>query len=301
MTDVGSQLRVAREAQGLTIAQVFKATRIKPVYLEALEANRISALPGPVQARGFVRSYANFLGLNGETLASTLDALGPVTPTAPPPVVKPSAPVAVKPLTPAPDRSVPRSARAIELPPIPRISLGGNRDTAPASPGGVPTSMLIIGAIVLFVIGAILILSALTGGARPLPAPDSNEPLSGETRVADVPSVVAQAAAAPVSLTLTASEHVWLRIIRDGQTAFEGLMKPDETRDWVAVDQLIVETGNAAALNVNARARSGVLGERGQIIARAWSRSGSEEVPLAAALRFPVTPTVSLATFIQRP
>jgi cytoskeleton protein RodZ len=301
MTDVGSQLRAAREAQGLTIAQVFKATRIKPVYLEALEANRISALPGPVQARGFVRSYANYLGLNGETLASTLDALGPPAPVASPPVIKPSAPVAVKPLTPAPDRSVPRSTRAIELPSIPRISLGGNRDTAPASPGGVPTAALIIGAIVLFVIGAILIISALTGGARPLPAPNSNGPLSGETRAAEVTSVTARSLVVPVSLTLTASEHVWLRIIRDGRTAFEGLMKPDETRDWTAVDQLIVETGNAAALNVSARVRSGVLGERGQIIARAWSRSGSEEVPLAAALRVPVTPTVSLATFTQRP
>ena len=54
-----------------------------------------------------------------------------------------------------------------------------------------------------------------------------------------VSSVSAQAIAAPVSLTLTASEHVWLRVVRDGQTAFEGLMKPDETCDWGAVDQLI--------------------------------------------------------------
>ena len=300
MTDVGSQLRAAREAQGLTIAQAFKATRIKSVYLEALEANRISALPGPVQARGFVRSYANFLGLNGETLASTLDALGATAPTPAPPVVKSSAPVAVKPLTPAPDRSMPRPARSIELPSIPKISLGGNRDTAPASPGGIPTAVLIIGALVLFVIGALLIFSALTS-ARPLPTPGSNVPLSGDTRVVDIPSLPAQASFAPVSITLTASEHVWLRVIRDGQLAFEGLMTPDETHDWIAADQVIVETGNAAALSVGAQTRSGVLGKRGQIVARAWNRSGSEDVPLAAALRTPVTPTISLATSNQRP
>jgi len=300
MTDVGSQLRTAREAQGLTIAQVFKATRIKSVYLEALEANRISALPGPVQARGFVRSYANFLGLNGETLASTLDALGPVAPVATPPVTKTSTPVAVKPLTPAPDRSVPRPTRSIELPSIPKISLGGNRDTAPASPGGVPTSVLIIGALVLFVIGAFLIFSALTG-ARPLPTPGSNVPLSGNTRVVDILSVPAQTSVVPVSITLTASEHVWLRVLRDGQTAFEGLMSPGEAHGWTAAEQVIVETGNAAALSVSTAARSDVLGERGEIIARAWSRSGSEDVPLAAALRTPVTPTISLATSKQRP
>jgi cytoskeleton protein RodZ len=301
MTDVGSQLRAAREAQGLTIAQAFKATRIKSVYLEALEANRIGALPGPVQARGFVRSYANYLGLNGETLASTLDASGPVMPVVAPPVVKPAAPVAVKPLSPAPDRSVPRPARSIELPSIPKISLGGNRDTAAASPGGIPTSVLIIGAIVLFLVGAALIISALTSGTQPLPTPDSNVPLSGESRVASVLSVPAQVSAGPVSLTLTASEHVWLRVSRDGQTAFEGLMKPDETRDWIAVDQVIVETGNAAALQVDARTRSGVLGERGQIVARVWSRSGSEDVPPGAALNGLSVPSVTLFSSIQRP
>src|SRR5512136_2811880 len=74
MTDIGSQLRTARETQGLTLEQAFKATRIKLPYLEAIEANQFQTLPGPVQARGFVRSYANFLGLNGEQLASALDA-----------------------------------------------------------------------------------------------------------------------------------------------------------------------------------------------------------------------------------
>src|SRR5512135_1067269 len=74
MTDIGSQLRAAREANGLTLEQAFKATRIKFSYLEAVEANQFDALPGPVQARGFVRSYANFLGLDGEHVASALDA-----------------------------------------------------------------------------------------------------------------------------------------------------------------------------------------------------------------------------------
>src|SRR3974390_2152378 len=74
MTDIGSQLRTAREAKGLTLEQAFKATRIKTSYLEAIEANQLDALPGPVQARGFVRSYANYLGLDGEHLAALLDA-----------------------------------------------------------------------------------------------------------------------------------------------------------------------------------------------------------------------------------
>jgi cytoskeletal protein RodZ len=192
MTDIGSQLRTAREARGLSVEQVFKATRIKAVYLEALEANRVNALPGPVQARGFVRSYANFLGLDGETLASALDALGP-------PTLTPAAPVAGKPLVPAPDRSVPHPVRSLDLPPLPKISLNSSkRDTAPASPGGVPTSLLIVVAIMLFAIGAVLIVSALSGSPRPVPTPDSYAPWPVNQPLAAGPM------SAPVAVTLDA-------------------------------------------------------------------------------------------------
>ena len=292
MTDIGSQLRAAREAQGLSVEQAFKATRIKAIYLEAIEANRVSALPGPVQARGFVRSYANFLGLDGETLASALDAMGAPVPLPMSPTPKPIAPVAVKPLATAPDRSMPRPARPIERPALPKIALsGGQRDTASASPGGVPTSLLIIGAIVLFAVGAVLIVSALSSSPRPMPTPDSNGPLS----------VDQQLAAGPVSITLTAREHVWLRVTLDGQPAFEGLMQPADVGAWLAADQVLVETGNGAALQVSARTRSGVLGERGQIVARAWTNRGAEDVPLASAHSGPPAPTFTLATSTLRP
>jgi cytoskeleton protein RodZ len=193
MTDIGSQLRAAREAQGLSVEQAFKATRIKVVYLEALEANRVSALPGPVQARGFVRSYANFLGLDGETLASTLDAMGvSVTLSAP----KPIAPTAGKSLAPAPDRSAPHAGRLIDHPALPKISpSGGKRDTAPASPGGVPTSLLIVCAIVLFAIGAMLIASALSGSPRSM-LPDSYMPWPVDQPLAAGPT------STPVSIAL---------------------------------------------------------------------------------------------------
>jgi cytoskeleton protein RodZ len=62
---VGATLRCRREALGLDIADVAAALRIKPAYLVALEAGRIDALPGAVYAIGFVRAYADHLGLDG--------------------------------------------------------------------------------------------------------------------------------------------------------------------------------------------------------------------------------------------
>ncbi len=70
---IGKQLRLAREAQRLSLEQVSKETHIKPHYLEALEADAFERLPSPFQARGFVRVYSGFLGLDSEALLRQWD------------------------------------------------------------------------------------------------------------------------------------------------------------------------------------------------------------------------------------
>lgn len=64
MQSIGEQLKQTREARKLTIKQAVQATRIRSCYLEALESDDLSAIPSPVQARGFLRLYAEYLGLN---------------------------------------------------------------------------------------------------------------------------------------------------------------------------------------------------------------------------------------------
>lgn len=64
MPTPGEQLRAAREARKLSIAQVVQATRIRSYYIEAMEADDLSIMPSTVQARGFLRAYAGFLGLD---------------------------------------------------------------------------------------------------------------------------------------------------------------------------------------------------------------------------------------------
>ncbi|GAB4481259.1 MAG: hypothetical protein Kow0088_23420 [Anaerolineales bacterium] len=70
---IGDQLRAARQARRLSLEEVSKETHIKPHYLEALEANAFDRLPSLFQARGFLRVYSNFLGLDGEALLRQLD------------------------------------------------------------------------------------------------------------------------------------------------------------------------------------------------------------------------------------
>lgn len=60
----GSLLESTRKGKNLHIAQVSKVTRISVRYLEALERDALDELPSPVHARGFLRTYAEFLGLD---------------------------------------------------------------------------------------------------------------------------------------------------------------------------------------------------------------------------------------------
>ena len=66
MSTLGERLRVAREHQGMSLAQAAAETRILQRYLVALEEGDYANLPGDVYARGFVRSYAKLLNLPSE-------------------------------------------------------------------------------------------------------------------------------------------------------------------------------------------------------------------------------------------
>ena len=70
LTGIGPELRDARLGRGYSIEDCQRATRISRRYLEALEEEEFSALPAPVFARGFLRSYAQFLGLDSTAMVA---------------------------------------------------------------------------------------------------------------------------------------------------------------------------------------------------------------------------------------
>jgi cytoskeletal protein RodZ len=75
MTEFGQLLRQAREAKGVSLAQVERATRIRRDYLEALEAHEFSQLPASTYARGIVRNYAAYLGLDPAEMLANYEVL----------------------------------------------------------------------------------------------------------------------------------------------------------------------------------------------------------------------------------
>ncbi len=68
MGGIGESLRNTREAKGITLHQAEEDTKIRKRYLEALEEGDYDVIPGRVYARGFLRNYANYLGLDQEEI-----------------------------------------------------------------------------------------------------------------------------------------------------------------------------------------------------------------------------------------
>lgn len=68
MLEIGSSLRTAREGRGLSLDDAAEATKIRPAYLAAIEDEAFERLPGPTYARGFLRAYAEFLGVDAQPL-----------------------------------------------------------------------------------------------------------------------------------------------------------------------------------------------------------------------------------------
>ncbi len=317
-TELGEQLRRAREAKGLSLEEVEKATAIRKRFLQAMEEGRFDALPGEIQLRGFLRNYASQVGLNGDELlavyerrtrpAQTTPAKPQPMPTAASQPVRPAAAPApaqpvVAPPTPAPQ---PVSLKAQPTPASVPVTQAGRALRLPA---WLTLEMVLIAIAALLVICVVILLVLLVtspGGETPVTAP---RPMATRTRGAPSPpsavppetpaattqpnitsSVKLTTTADFVQITLVATEHVWVRVKTDGRTAFEGMFAPGQTLKWEAKDLIAVETGNGAGLNVSFNGKPmGVLGPRDRLIARAWAPAGETTPPKPTPA--PATPT----------
>ena len=89
MWTLGETLRQARLDKSVSLADAARDTRIRRSYLEALEAEDPAGLPPPVYTRGFLRTYAEYLGLNAQAM---VDLYQPPARREPSPQLRPAVP-----------------------------------------------------------------------------------------------------------------------------------------------------------------------------------------------------------------
>jgi cytoskeleton protein RodZ len=238
--DVGTQLRDAREARGLTIDAVSKSTRVQPRILSAIEQNDCAALPPRPYGRGFVRTFAAEVGLDPDaTVRDFFSQFAP--PEEPPPAVDAPPPL---PERPHPSRSTSSSGRWLW-------------------PIGAVLGYAAIGALVI-VAGQWLMAKAVapggavgtTGSSVPSPA------ASMERRPAPAPA----APAAVVDVALQADRPAWVTAVVDGQRTVYRTLQPGERVTLRGMREVSIRTGDAGALTwqVNNRA-IGPMGQPGEV------------------------------------
>jgi cytoskeletal protein RodZ len=233
---IGSRLKNRRIAKGLTLDDISRDTRIPSRYLDAIETEDHSSLPGLVFTRNFIRQYALFLEVDPEPLIAGLP--------------KPDEKTA--PLPDAPARPNGRSSYRRER----RI-----RAFAIASAWLLATGAAGAAAYLGLHHYSIRIVSTDT---RP-EVVQAASPVPGKAAVAPAAAPVNEAATPRVTVSLTAHARAWIRLDADGKTVFMGTLITDETKEISAKEQIRLQTGNAGALSVSLNGKTlDSLGDAGQ-------------------------------------
>ena len=279
--ELGSRLREARENQGLSLEQVEEVTRIRRVFLEALEEERFDELPGDVYTKGFIRNYARFLGLDPEELLAEYRSLTGEKPTIIPQVLD----------EPLMRRSRPPLWASLFLSFMVVLALGligwyaynryylgvspslqglwprrANSPTATSTPS--PTRE----------IKQVVQPKATQKQAEPTATSTPMQPTATATptslpsptprrRPSPTPDLTREAQQPEIQVAAHFVDKTYLKVTLDGEMVFEGILNPGEDQTWTAKKSIILRVGNAAGVRLKV---NGVevppLGEKGQVV-----------------------------------
>jgi cytoskeleton protein RodZ len=287
MSELGRVLSEARAAKRATLAEVETGTRIRQKYLEALETGSFAELPrGPV-ARGFLRTYAEYLGLDPEeVLRQYSEESGDVE--AEIPIAEPGKPryVDYRPLEvelvdsrPAPSwfHWVVALLVVVALAIVAWWFFG--RDWTAgwsslafwAAPTSTPTATntptpWIVTATPSPAPSAEPIMVTPTSDLLLLPTPTVAATITPTPLPTTTPEIVPQ-----IAMTVTVNQRAWVRVVADGQVVQEGILEGGESRFWEAAESLVIRTGNAGGVNLILNDEDlGPMGDIGQVVERTW-------------------------------
>jgi transcriptional regulator with XRE-family HTH domain len=260
---VGATLRQERLQKQLSIEDIARQTRISHRFLRAIEADDFATLPGLVFARNFVRQYASLLGLDPAPLLARLPAYD-----------LESAPMPASPL-PSSDRSWwdPRwnsavsslawivlacaaaAAAYLYFNRIPRPQQQAAATRADVRPA-VPVASL----------SPIQppIQTAAPAAVPPAPSPvDTSQPDRHTVRV-----------------VVTARDDSWIQVTAEGKTAFIGVLKAGESRNFDSDGPVRLRTGNAGGIDISLNGKQiDSLGPAGQIRSVSLTAEGPQYAP----------------------
>ncbi len=230
---IGEKLQEARRRKGKTLKEVENILRIRALYLEALEKDDFEKIPGFAYAKAFLKSYAQYLGLNAEDLVRELEKVYRKEPPPSFPREREAFPMsknkrwiwlavsiaflvlALIIFQPFSSRKKPSPKEEISI--EKEIQKTPSLETTPAET--TPTEEAIE--------------SAVEEATEAIPT--TYTPVAGEKLRLSVNTVGAKC---------------WLRVITDGEKVFEGILVEGETKEWEATETITVRVGSPQSVEI---------------------------------------------------
>lgn len=263
LKEISANLQVVRQEKSIPIEEIAAQTHIRLVLLQALEAGRFEELPEPVFVKGFIRRYADALGLDGTSLANSWNI----------------------------------NHLPVSLPPENQENLNVPRFRLSAYiPIFLPYLILLLTSALglLYLLNfqshrkfltqqySPLSISQQKVQSSPLAVPPAPSPTSTKT-VTPLPISPINLTPTPLStntpvpkqvkVTLELKGTSWLQIKADGKTEFEGVLNKGTKKTWTAKDSLTVRIGNAGVVLVSVNEKpSKLLGTDGEVKEMTYSK-----------------------------
>ena len=270
--EIGRFLEQKRKERGLSLEDVEQATKIRKRYLTGLEREDYAMLPDAVYARGFLKTYANYLGLDGEALSRQLKS-----------------------------NSKPRRERGIDYNTRPKSDFEEPLITPSGLTGTrkrkIPTSAIATLIVALLALAAVIgtlyfVGRGVQASKEGNPPSEESPPRQEQQEVADMekppeagpakddagegkePAGVKQNAP-PDTLQVLVNVRErpsWILIRTDGTAAYEQIAQPGFSKTFEAEQQLYIKSGDAGAVTVEINGQdAGTLGRTGEIVARNYT------------------------------
>lgn len=258
---IGDSLRREREKQQKTIKDIEQGTSIRALYIEAIEKGEYAKLPGEAYTKGFIRNYANFLGMDAnEIIKQYKDETGQAEPTQNIETADTSAYTAEK-------YEKPVSVTHLESGSSFKERVAEARDRSHTGRN------LLIGAIALVVIAGGALLFMDDGS-------DSNQP--SQTKAAtqtETQNTQKASNATPkhdgVDVKVKFNARCWTEAKVDGKSVYEGTIEKGKTMSWNGKQNVVLRLGNAGAAEISCNGEDiGKAGNVGEVVSRTFTKDG---------------------------
>lgn len=260
---VGTILKEARLAKGLSIADAEQATSVRARYLEAVENDEYEKTPGEVFLKGIIRNYGNYLGLDGLELVKLYKANHQG--------------VAAENINSAGIREVEKVRLNIQLKEKRDIGSGTGRFEMPRLPMKQIAAGLAV--VVLLGIGYVAVPKVIDYFKNMPQVEQKQEEVQANASTAVKPPSILD----KVQVEMEAKDSCWTEVTADGKEVFVGMLNAKDKRTFEAKDKIVVKYGNIGAMKLIVNGQPVDLkGEHGVAVKTYLRANATSEAPQIA-------------------